>query len=223
MDLSITVTSDFICPWCFVGERRLARAIADLPEGINVRLNWKPFELNPDMDSAGMDRRLYRTLKFGSWERSQLMDAHTVEASKGEGIAFNYEAMEKTPNTFLAHRLMKLAEREGKATKMANALFSAYFEQGRDIGDASVLTDLAVEVGVQREQAQTYLRGDAGSEEVRADERLAQAKGVRSVPFFDISGDGVISGAQSPEQFKAAVLRAAEAMDGCANGACALA
>ncbi|MNY41461.1 DSBA-like thioredoxin domain protein [compost metagenome] len=151
------------------------------------------------------------------------MDAHTVEASKGEGIVFNYAAMEKTPNTFLAHRLMKLAEQEGKAIQMANALFSAYFEQGRDIGDASVLTDVAVEVGVQREQAQTYLSGDAGAEEVRADEREAHGKGVRSVPFFDISGDGIISGAQSAEQFKAAVLRATKAMDGCANGACVIA
>lgn len=221
MSLNITVTSDFICPWCFVAERRLAKALAALPEGTTVKTHWRPFELNPGMPVKGMDRRTYRTLKFGSWERSQAMDEHTVQAAQGEGIAFDYAAIVKTPNTFLAHRLMQLAEREGVATAVAGAVFSAYFEQGRDIGDANVLVDIAAENGVDREVAATFLSGDAGTREVRAVQQAMRASGVRSVPMIDTGGD-VISGAQSVENFKEVLGRAAEAFNACEDGTCSL-
>jgi predicted DsbA family dithiol-disulfide isomerase len=113
MSIAVAVTSDFICPWCLVGERRLTKAISTPPKGIEVDIEWKPFELNPNMPVEGMDRRLYRSLKFGSWERSRMLDAQTVEAAKGDSVAFDYAAIEKTPNTFRAHRLMRLAESYG--------------------------------------------------------------------------------------------------------------
>lgn len=221
MNLTVTITSDFICPWCLVGERRLAKALASLPEGTTVQTRWRPFELNPDMPVQGVDRKTYRSMKFGNWARSQAMDAHTVEAGKGDGIAFDYAAIAKTPNTFLAHRLMQLAEREGVATAVAGAVFSAYFEQGRDIGDAAVLADIAVENGLIREAVTAFLSSDDGVEEVRAAERIVQAQGVRSVPLFDIGGE-IVSGAQSVEQFELALQRAAGLAEGCADGVCSI-
>lgn len=221
MAITVTITSDFICPWCFVGERRLAKALATLPEGITVETRWLPFELNPSMPVEGMDRKTYRSMKFGSWARSQAMDAHTALAGKGDGIAFDYAAIEKTPNTFLAHRLMQLAQREGVATAVASAVFSAYFEQGRDIGDAGVLADIAADKGLAREMVVAFLASDDDAQEVRAAERAVQAQGVRSVPFFDIGGE-IVSGAQPVGQFEIALQRAAETADGCVNGACSI-
>lgn len=219
MNLTVTITSDFICPWCFVGERRLAKALATLPEGVTVETRWRPFELNPDMPVQGVDRKTYRSMKFGSWARSQAMDAHTVEAGQDDGIAFDYAAITKTPNTFLAHRLMQLAEREGVSTGVANAVFSAYFEQGRDIGDAAVLADIAVENGLSREVVTAFLSSDESVQEVREAEHAVQAQGVRSVPLYEIGGE-IVSGAQSVEQFELALQRAAGLAGGCADGAC---
>ena len=221
MTIHITVTSDFICPWCFIGERRLAKAIEALPTDTNIELQWRPFELNPDMRSEGLNRKTYRSLKFGSWERSQLMDAQTVAAARGDDIAFNYEAIEKTPNTFLAHRLMRLAEHHELATEVARAVFSAYFEHGRDIGNVATLVDIATQNGLDRQQTEAFLAGEEGVEEVRAAERDVQGRGVRSVPLFDIGGE-IISGAQSVQTFTTALQRAMEQDDACTGGTCSI-
>lgn len=221
MTIQITVTSDFICPWCFIGERRLAKAINALPADTTVELQWRPFELNPDMRSEGMNRQTYRSLKFGSWERSQLLDAQTSAAARGDDIAFNYEAMEKTPNTFLAHRLMWLAAHHGLATEVARAVFLAYFEHGRDIGDAATLVEIAAENGLDHQRTAVFLAGEEGTAEVRAAEQDGQSRGVRSVPLFDIDGE-IISGAQSVETFAAALQRTIERDDACTGGTCSI-
>jgi predicted DsbA family dithiol-disulfide isomerase len=128
MQTQINVTSAFICPWCYIGEKRLARAIESLPAGgIAVQLQWLPFELNPDMPLEGMDRRTYRSRKFGSWEHSQTMDAQTVLSGKGDGAIFDYGAIERTPNTFFAHRVSWLAQREGKQRAFVEAALKGYF------------------------------------------------------------------------------------------------
>lgn len=207
MIIDIAITSDFICPWCFIGERRLARALAYLPDGTEVALQWKPFELNPGMPAEGVERRAYRTQKFGSWERGRQLDAQVMAAASDDGIAFDYDAMTRTPNTFAAHRLMQLAQREGVATALAQALFAAYFEQGRDLGDAATLADLAAQAGLDRAAALAYLAGDDGSDAVRAAERDGMARGIRGVPLFDIGGE-VVSGAQPLEVFVLALQRA---------------
>jgi predicted DsbA family dithiol-disulfide isomerase len=207
MAIRISITSDFICPWCFIGERRLAKAIGALPSGTEVELSWRPFELNPDMPAEGMDRKTYRALKFGSWERSRMLDGQIVAAARGDDIAFNHSAMARTPNTFLAHRLMRLAERHGMATPLAKAIFSAYFEHGRDIGNANTLSDIAVENGLARPETESFLARDEGSAEVRSAEQEGQSSGIRGVPLFDIDGE-IVSGAQSVAIFTAALLRA---------------
>ncbi len=106
MRVTVTITSDFICPWCFIGERRLEKTIATLPPEVQVDLQWRPFELNHDMPVEGMDRMVYRSAKFGSWERSQAMDAEVEAVGKVNGIEFAYDRITRTPNTFAAHRLM---------------------------------------------------------------------------------------------------------------------
>jgi predicted DsbA family dithiol-disulfide isomerase len=200
----------------------LTKAISTLPKGIEVDIEWKPFELNPNMPAEGMDRRLYRSLKFGSWERSRMLDAQTVEAVKGDSVAFDHAAIEKTPNTFRAHRLMRLAKSYGLATRTADALFSAYFEKGHDIGRVETLTDIAVEQGLERAEVAAFLASDEAGAEVRAAEEAQHAAGIRSVPSFNIGGE-ILSGARSVETFETALRRAAERDSACSTGACTVA
>lgn len=209
MNLTITLTSDFICPWCFVAERRLQQALDSLEEKPEVQYQWRPYLLNPDMPAEGMDRKVYRSNKFGSWERSQMLDAQTVAAAKGDALTFNYPAMRRTPSTLAAHRLMLWADAQGQAHALAGAIFSAYFEQGRDIGDVAVLTALAGEVGLNAEQAADYLRSDEGRDRIFELDRQARERQVRSVPLVEI-GTGVISGAQAPEAFLHALQMAVD-------------
>lgn len=208
MGVTVKVTSDFVCPWCLIGERRLARAIGALEGEIDVTVEWLPFELNPAMPAEGMDRPTYRALKFGSVERGRMLDARTIEAAQGDGIAFAYDRILRTPNTFLAHRLMRLAARHDVASQLAGALFAAYFEQGRDIGDAQVLADIAADQGLDRARVAAFLSSDEGAGEVRAIERAQQAAGVDGVPFFDIGGLA-LAGAQPVPVLLAALRQAA--------------
>jgi len=135
MDLSVDVISDVICPWCFIGKRRLERAVAALHGSHEVRVRWLPFQLNPQMPKEGVSRREYRTRKFGSWERSQELDAQVAEAGEAEGIHFAFDRMERTPNTLEAHRLIWLADTEGVQDAVVESLFRAYFTDGRDISN----------------------------------------------------------------------------------------
>jgi predicted DsbA family dithiol-disulfide isomerase len=198
MQIKISVTSDFVCPWCYIGEKRLARAIERLPAGIDVQLQWLPFELNPDMPPDGMDRTTYRSRKFGSWERSQAMDARIVLAGRDDGATFDFGAIERTPNTFLAHRVSWLAQREGRQRAFVEAVFQAYFARGRDIGAADVLAELAAGIGLYREAVAALVSSDDGAHSVRALERTALERGVQGVPYFDIGGT-TIAGAQPAE------------------------
>ncbi|MGQ8632751.1 DsbA family oxidoreductase [Agrobacterium sp. DKPNP3] len=226
MSIPVTITSDFICPWCLIGERRLLKAIEELAESPSVDLRWQPFELNPSMPADGMNRKIYRSMKFGSWERSRMLDAQTVAAAQGDDVAFDYDAIEKTPNTFQAHRLMRFAERFGLANALGNALLSAYFEHGRDVGDSATLSDIAVEQGLDRDGVAAFLASDEESDEIR---QIEQALQVSGVPNFNIDGE-VISGAQPMQVFEEALRRAAERatrntqMNGeCAGGVCTVA
>jgi predicted DsbA family dithiol-disulfide isomerase len=176
MRISLKLTSDFICPWCFIGERRLYRAIEALPEGVEVRVVYLPYELNPNMPSEGMDRKAYRSAKFASWERSQAMDAEVAAAGQGDGIAFNYDRVIRTPNTFAAHRLVWLAQQGGDPKRLVDDLFRAYFGDGRDIGDRTVLAEIAAGAGLDRDRAMAFLANEEGSGDVRTLEAEGCAK-----------------------------------------------
>jgi predicted DsbA family dithiol-disulfide isomerase len=207
MQIQFNVTSDFICPWCYIGEKRLARAIESLPAGIDVQLQWLPFELNPDMPPEGMDRKTYRSRKFGSWERSQAMDAQTVLAGKADSAGFAYEAIIRTPNTFLAHRVSWLAQRKGKQRDFVEAALKGYFAEGRDIGSKEVLAAIAGEIGLDPGAVAAFLDSNKGANAVQALERTAHDQGIQSVPHFDI-GRTALVGAQPAGAIRQAILKA---------------
>jgi len=203
----LSVVSDAICPWCYVGKRRLEQAFALLEGGPRFRVAWRPFELNPQMPKAGIERREYRMRKFGSWERSLALDAQLTEVGKTVGIAFRYDLMKRTPNTFDAHRLIWLAGEMGVQDAMVETLFRGYFSEGRDIGDAGVLAGLAAEAGIERARAETLLNGTEGAAEVAAEEELAMRAGLSGVPTFVLGGRVLFSGAQPPELIAQALAR----------------
>src|SRR5262249_31945637 len=162
----ISVISDVICPWCFIGKRRLEKAVAAVEGRHEVRVRWLPFQLNPTMPKDGISRREYRTRKFGSWERSLELDARVIEVGKSEDIHFAFDRMERTPNTLDAHRIIWLADKEGVQGAVVEALFRAYFTEGRDIGNRQALIDVVAQVGLGRHQAEGVLEGDDGQEAI---------------------------------------------------------
>jgi predicted DsbA family dithiol-disulfide isomerase len=206
--LAVEVVSDTICPWCFVGKRRMEQASKLLGDELHPDVRWRPFQLNPTMPKAGLDRRTYRTAKFGSWEHSQALDAQVAAVGREVGITFRHDLMACTPNTFNAHRLIWLAGQEGKQDEIVEALFRAYFTEGRDIGDHSVLADLAAEAGLPRERASDFLRSDHGSAEVTGEEAQARRLGISGVPTILVGGAPLFSGALRAE-IMAAKLREA--------------
>ncbi|MEM1242695.1 MAG: DsbA family oxidoreductase [Cyanobacteria bacterium P01_H01_bin.26] len=216
MALTIRITSDFICPWCLVAESRLNKAIEQLDPAIEIERVWYPFELNPDMPAAGMDRKLYRSNKFSSWEYSQQLDAQTIQATQSDDVEFRYDQMEITPNTFNAHRLTWFANKSGLATKMAVRILRAYFSEGQNISNVDTLATLAAEVGLEADVARDFLLSDEGSQEVRALEQHARKQGVRGVPHIHI-GDEIVSGAQPVEALVATLRRATDALEASNN------
>ena len=149
--LTIEVVSDVVCPWCYIGKRRLEKALEQTKDELEVTIRWLPFQLNPDMPEGGMARPDYRKAKFGSVERGRELDARVAGEGRGEGIAFAFERMQRTPNTVAAHRLIDLAQKQGRGGAVVDALFKAYFEEAQDIGDAEVLARIASAAGGGRE------------------------------------------------------------------------
>lgn len=205
--MDVQVFSDVICPWCYVGKRRLERALAASGRR-DVRVRWLPFRLNPQMPREGMSRRDYRAAKFGSWERSLALDAQLTLVGRAEDIAFAFEKIERTPNTLDAHRLILMADAEGVQESVVEALFRAYFTEGRDLGHTPRLLDVAAETGLDRGRAEELLRGDEGRAEVRGAEVQARRLGVQGVPFFIINGEVMLSGAREVSVFLEAFERA---------------
>lgn len=207
MTLKIEITSDFICPWCLVAETRLNDAVSKLQPTMDIQRIWHPYELNPDMPEAGIDRKTYRSNKFGSWEYSQQLDAKTVQATQNDGIEFRYDLMAVTPNTLKAHRLTGFAAQHGKATEMAERILKAYFTEGLNIAEVEILANLAGEIGLDQEMVKTFLHSDDGTQEVRQSEHQARVRGVRGVPSIQI-GQDILSGAQPVEAYLAALQNA---------------
>ncbi|MGH8159963.1 MAG: DsbA family oxidoreductase [Rhodanobacter sp.] len=200
------VVSDVICPWCYVLKRRLDAAQQRLPVQNRFMVSWRPYELNPDMPTEGMDRKAYRSEKFGSWDRSLALDAQ-VKAAAGPDIEFHHELMERTPNTFNAHRLVWWADRQGRQNEVVEALFNGYFVLGKDVGDLQTLAELASSAGLDKDQAWSFLRSDEGSSEVRAEELAAGRPDVRSVPTVRLGDRTLFSGAIDVADLESLLLR----------------
>ncbi|HEX2728013.1 MAG TPA: DsbA family oxidoreductase [Beijerinckiaceae bacterium] len=190
---SIAVFSDVICPWCFLGKRRLERALAEV--GISAPIRWLPFELNPAMPPEGMERALYRARKFGP-DKAGRLDREMTARGLEEGIRFTFGHIERTPNTRKAHMLIAHASSLGFGDAAAEALFRAYFERALDIGRTEVLADLAREIGLDPDAALAALDDPALLAAVVAAEDEAARLDVSGVPFFILDGTRAIAGAQ---------------------------
>jgi predicted DsbA family dithiol-disulfide isomerase len=216
--LPIIVYSDVICPWCYVGKRRLEAALASPGMPAPVRFSWRPFELNPDMRADGIERKVYRARKFGA-ARSAELDVAMAETGREVGIDFAFERMQRTPNTRLAHRLIWEAERQGAQDAIVDRLFRAYFEEGLDIGSAGVLSSLAGEAGLATDGVEAALTGADSLEAVTELEQQGYAMGITGVPFFILLARYGISGAQPPQFWRETLPKiAAEASTASAAG-----
>jgi predicted DsbA family dithiol-disulfide isomerase len=206
--LRVDIVSDAICPWCYIGKRQLERALAALEkEELHFSVHWNPFQLNPDMPKEGRDRMAYRAQKFGSAERARELDERVATAAAAVGLQFRQDLMLRTPNTLDAHRLIWLAGREGDQDEVMEAVFKAYFTQGRDIGHCDVLADCAVEGGLDRTTVADFLAGETAANEMLAADRAAREAGVNGVPSFFLAGYGLFSGAMPAETIAEALRK----------------
>lgn len=210
MNLTVDVLSDVICPWCYIGKRRLENAIAALDGQNDVQVRWHPFQLNPTMPKEGISRKEYRTRKFGSWERSLELDAKVIAVGESEGIHFAFDKMERTPNTVDAHRLIWLAGQNSCQYAVVEALFRAYFTEGKDIGNQQTLVDVAAEGGLDRQAADAMLNSNDGMDVISSGREMSQRYQVDGVPFFIVNNAMTLPGAQALETFLGAFKQASE-------------
>ena len=206
-EMNIEVVSDVVCPWCYVGKRRLEAALAQSDDAV-VAVRWRPFQLDPTIPSEGLDRRAYMRAKFRDDARLAEVHARLRAVGAEVGIDFDFEAISRSPNTLDAHRLIRWAAASGVQDEVVERLFSAYFEHGRDIGDRSVLAEIAGECGMDAEAVERRVAGDGDGEAVRAEIDEAQSLGVTGVPFFIFASRFAVSGAQSAEVLARAIKSA---------------
>lgn len=225
MIIDIDVVSDFVCPWCFLGKTRLDRALeafAQAHPGIDTRVNWLPFFLNPDTPATGEPYRAFLENKFGGVREADAVLARVAEAAAPDGLAFAFDRIQLRPNTMNAHRLAYRAQslgfRQDQVRKMVASLFEAHFQKGLDIGSAAVLADIAVSCGDRRDAVLEYLSGLGGVAAVKRMAAQVQRQGIGGVPFFIINRNLGVSGAQSPAVLGSALLQAIEADAGVPAG-----
>lgn len=196
--MRIEIYADTICPWCLIGKRRLERALAARPQA-DLTLQWRAFQLNPNMPPEGMARAEYMELKFGGAERAKQVYEPVLAAGSAEGLDFAFERMTRTPNTALSHRLVRHAGENGLAEAAMEAVYRAYFLAGEDIGQAEVLAEIGAGLGLVRDEVLAYLEGSQGLLEVLAEDARAREIGIQGVPTFIFDGKYVLSGAHPPE------------------------
>ena len=209
--VKLDIMSDPICPWCYIGKTHLDRALDAEPDH-PFKIEWHPFQLNPDMPPEGMDRRAYLEGKFGGQEGAVRAYAPVVEQAEAAGLNINFEGMKRTPNTLNAHRLIHWAGIEQLQTEAVSALFQAYFEEARDIGDIDVLADLADDVGLDASVIRKLLQSDADIADLKERDAHARQMGVNSVPTFIVGQRHAVPGAQQPDLWAKVIadLRAME-------------
>ena len=199
--MKIEVVSDVICPWCYIGKRRLEKALTLIPD-VKAQVHWLPFQLNPEMPREGIARAEYRKAKFGSLERGRELDARVAAEGRGEGIGFAFERMQRTPNTVAAHRLIALAQKQGVGQAVVDSLFKNYFEDAKDIGSLKVLEEIANQCGV------TGWPDGVDDREVAALEASMRGFGISAVPTFIFDRKFGVSGAHPPEALASAIKEA---------------
>ena len=198
--MRIEIYSDTICPWCFIGKRRLERAIEQRPE-VELDITWRAFQLNPDMPAEGMDRQAYLQLKFGGADNARQVYDRVREAGREEAIPFAFEAIQRTPNTIDSHRLIRYSENQAPAAteRIVQGLFDAYFLEGRDIGNRDELVAVAEDARLDPEEIRAFLQGDGALGLVQSEDSRARQIGIQGVPTFIFNEKYVLSGAHPPE------------------------
>lgn len=206
----IDVVSDVVCPWCFIGKRRLEKAIALKPD-IPVEVHWLPYFLNDWIPREGISREDYLTKKFGSPERYKGIAQRVVAAAASEGLTYAADKISRQPNTTDAHRLIRWAEGIGKAAEMKQRLMDLYFTEGADLTNHAVLVQAAVDVGLEAEDVRAALASDQDVAQIEREVQSAKEAGIEGVPCFIFGGKFAVSGAQEPEYLAEAIERLAQA------------
>lgn len=197
--MKIDVYADIACPWCYIGEKRLEQALAARPD-LEVELHWKPFQLNPDLPRGGIPWSEF-TRKFGGHERAQQIFSNVTNVGRGDGIDFRFDLMQVAPNTQNAHSLVLFAREQGREWEAVEALFTAHFTEGKDVGDTATLVEIAQGVGLDRDEVRAYLEGDEYASAVTESQEGAYGVGVQGVPCFVFDDMYALSGAQPVETF----------------------
>lgn len=209
LKIKIGVVSDVVCPWCYIGKRRLERAMDLASYKFEFEVEYFPFELNPHMPEEGADFKQYLSRKFGSEAKFHELTAHVKKIAAAEGLHFNLEAQVTSPNTRNAHRIILMAREEGKQAEVVEALFHAYFIAGTDLTRIDNLIDIAERSGLDGERIRMLLESNTGKVEIEMAEQELQELGITSVPLFIVDNRIAISGAQSTETFAKAFEEAA--------------
>ncbi len=210
--LQIDVVSDVMCPWCYIGQKRLEKAMATLPK-VPVEIRWRPFQLDPTLPAGGKDRKTYLSEKFGGEEQAQSIYANIKTAGNAEDIEFDFEAIAVSPNTLDAHRLIRWAGALGYDVqdKVVRRLFALFFEQGINIGQHTVLIDVARDCGMDASIVESLLVTDADVEAVKSEIATANRMGINGVPCFVIDNKYAVMGAQDPGALADAIRKVSEA------------
>jgi predicted DsbA family dithiol-disulfide isomerase len=209
--VTVDVISDVVCPWCYIGQKRLDKAVAGLPD-VDVDIRWRPYQLDPTIPPEGKDRKAYMLAKFGSEERLRQIHDRIVPLGAADGIDFHFEDIKIAANTLDAHRVIRWAVSagDGVQSRVVKALFAANFERGEYIGDKAELARIAGENGMDEATVADLLATDADKDAVQAEIENAQRMGVTGVPFFVLEGKYAVSGAQDAAVLADAIRQVAQ-------------
>ena len=196
--MQIDIVSDTVCPWCFIGKRRLERALEIRPD-VGYDIRWRAYRLDPTVPAGGVDRKQYLRAKFGDNPNRHAMQQALQQAGESENIAFAFDRIARTPNTLDSHRLIRWSASAGLQTQMVERLFEAYFEDGLDIGDRDILIQLADELGMDSATVADLLEQGADREIIESEDALAHRMGISGVPTFIFENKFLVSGAQDSE------------------------
>ncbi|MBI1823418.1 MAG: DsbA family oxidoreductase [Nitrospirae bacterium] len=197
--LNVDIVSDLVCPWCFIGKRHLEKALTLVSTSSELKLSWKPFELNPHLPQGGVNYHEYLSNKFGDEEEFQNVQHRVQEAAGSIGLHLEFDRIERLPNTFDAHRLVWFSNRTGRQNQLVEALFRAVFLEGKFIGDHHTLVEIAITAGLDPAEVRPFLDSSQGKDEVQVEKALSHNRGVLGVPNILINGRYVVRGAQPPE------------------------
>ena len=208
--LSIDIVSDIVCPWCVIGYRKLCLTMQDLKEEVGFNIHWKAYQLHPEIPKEGFDKEEYKKIKFGDPNISRRRVDLIAEEGKKVGIEFNFYKNQNLPNTFLSHRLLWFSKSKGIQSLMAEALFNAYFSEGRDVGSIDELISISIENGLNKREVSDFLKSDIGTKEVSREELRAREMNIFSVPTYIFNQKYLLVGGQEPDTFKAYIRKVIE-------------